>query len=167
MRDGALARTTTQTCGGIPGTNIPNNTYGHGRIDALASYELIPPDPTTHTLSVIKSATTPAIAPGEQLTYTLTVSHSHAFSPTHNVVLTDGAIVRWERSVLGPDMAWDVALVVDTSAVSGSSLVNEHYGSSSDEVSYVGGPPVIVLVELQNHYFLSLVRAPAQTEAER
>ncbi len=33
----ALARTTTQTCGGVPGTSIPNNTYGWGRIDALAA----------------------------------------------------------------------------------------------------------------------------------
>jgi uncharacterized repeat protein (TIGR01451 family) len=25
----------TQTCGGVPGTQVPNNTYGHGRVDAL------------------------------------------------------------------------------------------------------------------------------------
>jgi len=25
-----------QECGGIPGSEIPNNTYGHGRVDALA-----------------------------------------------------------------------------------------------------------------------------------
>ena len=31
----AVPRTTTQTCGGVPGTQIPNNTYGWGRIDAL------------------------------------------------------------------------------------------------------------------------------------
>jgi subtilisin family serine protease len=30
-------RTTTQNCGTIPGTNVPNNTYGWGRIDALAA----------------------------------------------------------------------------------------------------------------------------------
>jgi hypothetical protein len=26
----------TQTCGGVPGTQVPNNTYGWGRVDALA-----------------------------------------------------------------------------------------------------------------------------------
>jgi subtilisin family serine protease len=31
----ALPRTTAQTCGGVPGSNIPNNTYGWGRVDAL------------------------------------------------------------------------------------------------------------------------------------
>jgi subtilisin family serine protease len=30
----ALPRTTTQTCGGVPGSSIPNNTYGWGRVDA-------------------------------------------------------------------------------------------------------------------------------------
>jgi subtilisin family serine protease len=30
----AQPRTTSETCGGIPGSQIPNNTYGWGRIDA-------------------------------------------------------------------------------------------------------------------------------------
>lgn len=35
----ALERTSAQTCGGIPGDQIPNNTYGWGRIDALAAVQ--------------------------------------------------------------------------------------------------------------------------------
>jgi serine protease AprX len=31
----AVRRTTAQVCGGVAGTNIPNNTYGWGRIDAV------------------------------------------------------------------------------------------------------------------------------------
>ncbi len=31
----ALDRTTSQTCGGVSGSSIPNNTYGWGRIDVL------------------------------------------------------------------------------------------------------------------------------------
>jgi subtilisin family serine protease len=39
--------TTTQTCGGIPGTTIPNNTLGWGRIDALNAFYLgVSPTPT-------------------------------------------------------------------------------------------------------------------------
>lgn len=34
----AVPRTTTQTCGGIPGDQIPNNTCGYGRVDALSAY---------------------------------------------------------------------------------------------------------------------------------
>jgi len=36
----ALHLTSTQTCGSVPGTNIPNNTFGYGRIDALAAVEM-------------------------------------------------------------------------------------------------------------------------------
>lgn len=36
----AVHFTTTQTCGGVPGTDIPNNTFGYGRIDALAAVEM-------------------------------------------------------------------------------------------------------------------------------
>jgi hypothetical protein len=38
----AVPRTTSeQDCGGIPGLDVPNNTYGYGRIDALAACQLI------------------------------------------------------------------------------------------------------------------------------
>lgn len=33
----AVPRTTTQTCGGVAGSEIPNNTYGWGRFDILAA----------------------------------------------------------------------------------------------------------------------------------
>ncbi|MGA2242077.1 MAG: S8 family serine peptidase [Verrucomicrobiota bacterium] len=36
----AVPRTDPQLCGGIPGTEIPNNTYGWGRVDALAALGL-------------------------------------------------------------------------------------------------------------------------------
>jgi subtilisin family serine protease len=36
----AVPRTDPQSCGGIPGTDIPNNTYGWGRVDALAALGL-------------------------------------------------------------------------------------------------------------------------------
>ncbi len=35
----AVPKTTDQTCGDIPGSQVPNNTYGFGRIDALAAVE--------------------------------------------------------------------------------------------------------------------------------
>lgn len=36
----ALPRTTTQECGGVPGSNVPNNTYGWGRVDAYRAVGL-------------------------------------------------------------------------------------------------------------------------------
>jgi subtilisin family serine protease len=41
IRQTALPRTSTnQTCGGVLGTAVPNNTYGWGRVDALAALGL-------------------------------------------------------------------------------------------------------------------------------
>jgi len=46
----AVPKTTDQNCGDILGTEVPNNTYGFGRVDALAAVEaalaLIPPPPS-------------------------------------------------------------------------------------------------------------------------
>jgi subtilisin family serine protease len=36
----AVPRTDSQSCGGVPDTEIPNNTYGWGRVDALAALGL-------------------------------------------------------------------------------------------------------------------------------
>lgn len=35
----AIPKTTDQQCGDVPGSEVPNNTYGFGRIDALAAVE--------------------------------------------------------------------------------------------------------------------------------
>ena len=44
IREGAVTSitvTTPNTCGGIPATQVPNNHFGWGRIDALASVQLL------------------------------------------------------------------------------------------------------------------------------
>lgn len=40
MNQTAVPKTTAQNCGGVSGLSIPNNTYGHGRVDALAAVNL-------------------------------------------------------------------------------------------------------------------------------
>jgi subtilisin family serine protease len=44
IESSAVALTSGQTCGGVPGDQIPNNTFGFGRIDALAAYGAALPD---------------------------------------------------------------------------------------------------------------------------
>src|SRR5947207_11415829 len=42
---------TSQTCGGTPSTQIPNNSFGYGRVDALAAFNASAPTATTSTVS--------------------------------------------------------------------------------------------------------------------
>lgn len=42
LKGAAVPRTTTETCGGIPGSNLPNNTFGWGRLDAKAAFDGAP-----------------------------------------------------------------------------------------------------------------------------
>ena len=86
----AVPRTSSETCGGVPGSEIPNNTYGWGRVDALdsiteASSDLSltqtdAPDPTLvgvpveYTLTITNAG--PVAANGVTLSQGLTISAS-------------------------------------------------------------------------------------------
>ncbi|HKD16865.1 MAG TPA: S8 family serine peptidase [Thermoanaerobaculia bacterium] len=69
----ALARTTNESCGGVPGNQIPNNTYGWGRVDALetitadiAVSQTDAPDPTLVGVPVTYTITVTSLGPGTQ-----------------------------------------------------------------------------------------------------
>ena len=138
---------TTETCGGDTPTSHPNHTYGWGRIDALAAYQDVPPG-----LLVTKTALD-SIVPGNNLTYTLTVTNSHPFSDTHNVILTDtipdktaffsatgnysvvGKIVTWDLGDLSAKDFRQVELAVHVPSASTGIITNALYGAVSDEVT--------------------------------
>jgi len=50
----SFPRTTSQTCGGIPGDQVPNNTYGWGRLDIFAAVEAALQHPVIPSLHVAK-----------------------------------------------------------------------------------------------------------------
>ncbi len=41
LRRTAVGLTSSQTCGGVPGSQVPNNTYGWGRIDLKAAVDMV------------------------------------------------------------------------------------------------------------------------------
>ena len=62
----AAPRTTAETCGGVPGNQVPNNTYGWGRVDALAAF-------VQADLAITQTDSPDPTVPGAAVTYTLTI----------------------------------------------------------------------------------------------
>jgi hypothetical protein len=57
LEEYAVPRTTTQDCGSIPGSQIPNNTYGWGRLDIFAAVQAALHGPAASDLYIIKEGT--------------------------------------------------------------------------------------------------------------
>jgi len=68
-----------QTCGGIPNTTIPNNSFGYGRVDALAAVNSVPPGTPTPTPTASPSSTP---TPTATATATATASATPTATPT-------------------------------------------------------------------------------------
>jgi uncharacterized repeat protein (TIGR01451 family) len=67
----AVPRTTIEECGGIPGDQIPNNTYGWGRADALAAIMTSSAD-----LQITQTDAPDPTLVGVPVTYTLTITNN-------------------------------------------------------------------------------------------
>lgn len=150
-----------QTCGGVPSTQIPNNTFGWGRVDVLAAYNALA---TPMSLNLNKVASASEVEVGEVFTYTLTVTNEHPVFTTNNVMLSDtipagttfvsasgggslvGNTVEWSAATLAANTAWAVTLAVQVNNNATSPVVNDSYSVSSDEVATVAGPAVPVTV---------------------
>jgi uncharacterized repeat protein (TIGR01451 family) len=70
LTSSAVPRTSGETCGGVPGSEIPNNTYGWGRVDALAAVGATGAD-----LAISQTDSPDPAVPGAAVTYEVTVSN--------------------------------------------------------------------------------------------
>jgi serine protease AprX len=167
IEQSALGITTNEGCGGDQPGDIPNNTYGWGRIDALAAV-----DPFG-VLEISKTASASSVYPGDLITYTLTITHSNGLDPTTNVVLTDtipsgstfvyatppyqqtGDVLSWSFSSLDAMEAVSVDLIVSVDITTSGWITNDEYAVHSDQVSQVWGEPVTTQIEKLNMLQLS------------
>jgi serine protease AprX len=158
----AVPRTTSyENCGGIPGTQVPNNTYGWGRIDAWAALQ-------GSLMHVQKIPSDYYLAYGKTLTYTLNVTlnlgYYAALSQT-NIMLTDtlplntslvtatlpytqvGNTIEWNLPDLSNTSPGQAQLVVQAPLSGTMSIVNKFYGGKSIEFNIAdGGPPITTTV---------------------
>ena len=74
----AVPKTTTDTCGGIPAGDIPNNAAGYGRIDAAAAFDAVVCPPPTPVVTAPKSV--PALTAGLQANAVSRPFHTYAWT---------------------------------------------------------------------------------------
>jgi len=165
----ALPRTTSQICGGIPGTQVPNNTYGWGRIDALTAFLNL-----ARKMEISLKPSDLTYDPGQVITYTLQVTYTHPLSPTYNVVISDvlpaetsfitatlpytltGNTVVWTIPALNPGQSQTVDLVVRVDDTANSTIYNQDYSTHSQEVASVYGLPVPIFRAI--YWFFPVIR---------
>jgi uncharacterized repeat protein (TIGR01451 family) len=96
LEKSAVPRKTAQMCGLVSGDVVPNNTYGWGRLDALAAIQSLSAD---WSISIQESAD--PVPPGASLTYTVTV-HNAGPATVENVTLVDTVPVGAEVGSVTP-----------------------------------------------------------------
>ena len=116
IKQTAVPRTSTQTCGDVPGSQIPNNTFGWGRIDALAAVSMA-------DIGVQLADAPDPVAVGGTLTYTVTVSNAGpvAASGVAATVALPGTVAFVSASTGCSHSAGTVTCTIGTLAKAGSS----------------------------------------------
>jgi uncharacterized repeat protein (TIGR01451 family) len=157
IRDSSVPIGSTGSCGDTAG-QVPNNTFGWGRIDAWAAINASP------RLAVVKRASAAVITAGEVLTYTLDLNHLQGAGPIHSVVMTDvlplnttfisatlphtfdGKLLRWDFPILEADESISVEITVQVPVTATGTIENVYYGAASDAIAALSGDPVVTVV---------------------
>lgn len=154
IQDTAVPLTSSQGCGGLPSTAVPNHVFGWGRIDAFATYEWL----QNNGLQLSKTGANTAMV-GQPITYTLSITNFSPLTLT-NVILTDtiptntqfitatqpytitGDVVQWEWATLNSSASASVELVVVAPEPNTSHVYNVDFGAIADNIEGVSAPPV-------------------------
>ncbi len=165
----ARPQTTAQGCGGDGPTDVPNNVYGWGIVDALVAVvsvrlpltvtleaTLLPGVPPTRLAATLTVTSSAAVTlTGVVLTSTLPVSTTLAWAS--GVYTETGGVVSWAPTTLGAGGRLTATLVVTLPRLAPASVVtNEWYGVRADGVPAVTGPAVKVVIPWQ--YVFVMIR---------
>ncbi len=155
----AMPLTTSQDCGGS-GNDVPNNTYGWGRVDAYGSMLAVP-----HGFELSSQPSSFVVAPGATIPYPISLTHLHSTDSTSNVILTaevpaqtdflgasgaytlTGSTVEWQFPIMAANETVMVSLQVQVqTGYLGMIDSLEYQVTSADVPAPVEGDPVNVFV---------------------
>jgi serine protease AprX len=172
IKEGATPLASSEGCGGDTAITVPNNTYGYGRIDALATVE------AARELILSKTAEPRFAYPGTVLTYTIAVNNPHLVFQESSVVVTEtlpaqvvfnsasqpymrnGQMITWPIGALEPGGASVVTVVVSIPESATGTLVNDQYLVSSELLPQRYGQPVVTPLLTESCYLPVVAAAP-------
>jgi serine protease AprX len=150
----ALSRTSLEGCGGVPGSQVPNNTYGWGRIDARSALDY-------SWLSLQISEFPTEINPSDMFTYTIQATNQSTAQNYTDLVLIHtlpdflsfisatgpytqtGATLNWDFSQLSAGSSIQVTVTVQAnSSLLGFVTIEDYFVSSPETSTVVKGLPI-------------------------
>jgi hypothetical protein len=140
----ALGRTTTQNCGDIPGRDIPNNTYGYGRLDILAAVEAGSSIVLTKTVGLdpMMCAETNSleVQPSTEVTYCYTVENRGEVTFTLHSLVDDqlGQLLTNEPYTLTPNSTFSFFSAISTTVSISETTVNMGTWNATNEMQESG-----------------------------
>jgi uncharacterized repeat protein (TIGR01451 family) len=153
----SVPKTSAQQCGSTPGSEIPNNTFGYGRIDAVR-----------HGIGIEGTVSHESAFPGQIITYVFSMTHAHVLSSTTNAVLTstipagttfvtatmpfnqNGDVIEWSFGSMSKFETQVVSMQVLVQDTGGTPITHDQVGAFSDEVptgTYYGGSLITTVLE--------------------
>jgi subtilisin family serine protease len=163
LRNTATPLTSGQTCGGVPGSSVPNNTYGYGLVNAQAAVS----EALHETLSANVVSLNERLVP---FTYTVTLTNFTALTRTDvgltvtlpasltllqvtQPVVQEEDTLSWSFGQLSPHTAVSVTLVVSADMTGAYTLTN--YKTS---LAMLTGEPVGVFVYAHRVWLAAVLR---------
>ena len=168
LRETAVPLTSTQNCGGVTGSSIPNNTYGYGLVDAQAAVSaslrgmlVATPaamlsslsDPITYTVTLTNYTTMTRTG-----TISLTLPSGTTLSSTSPAAVQHGASLAWAFDSLAPLGNLQVTLVVRPIQTGVVTLGDYEVNYSDGHTASQSGSPVSTFVYIQKLWLINVMR---------
>jgi subtilisin family serine protease len=113
-----------QTCGGIPSSQIPNNSFGYGRVDALAAVNSVPFTTPTPGPSATNTATNTAV-PSNTAVSTNTATNTNTAVSTNTPTNTNTAVATGTAVATNTSVSTNTAVATDTAVATGTAVATD------------------------------------------
>ncbi|MEO7175841.1 MAG: S8 family serine peptidase, partial [Saprospiraceae bacterium] len=157
LRYTALPLTSGQTCGGVPGSEIPNNTYGNGRINVLAAVEAALASPLEVVIRYFEAST-------DQKVVLLKWATETEFNASHFVIQRSTDTKNWEDigsvAALGNSTSLHHYQFTDNNAIKGIS----YYRLKQMDLDLLADYSQVRAIQIGKKTLITLSPNPAKTE---